>query len=561
MEKKYSSKETTVVLHDQDEIIKAVINDFKNTKKSLDMCLDSAGMEIIQKVDYVYQEFKEIGKRNVKIRIIADITKNNIDTCKQIMKFAEVRHYKILRGGFGILDKKKYRAQSIMTDTQIRDQHIMTETQILGQYIMSNIKEVVKQQQYFIDHLWLHSIPAEIRIQEIKKGMETGVIEVKYNPYDIIQQLQNLIENSEKEILMIITSEHMFDLFNKFKIIDLIYNKTKRNIKFKIITSFQKNVNINKYLVQNKNIEILNIKSQKSALVNIFIIDNTHSFTIEWKKIDARKIEYNLGSAIYSDSKPTILSYITIFEDIQNMYKMYNHIHELYSKIKEYNKSYEIFIHTAAHDLRSPLQPILNLSENLVLKKKNNVNENESIKKIIHNVKRLENLAEDILDANKIDNNMFVIKKRKINFVKFVSEIIDEYNIHTKEKQITLVLQTNIKEIFVKVDKIKIYRVFANLLTNAIRVSKNKQNIIIRLRLQQLNKNQRKQLLVHIKDSGIGIKQNNIQKLFEKFGKSRTGSGLGLYISKGIIEAHNGKIWASTNKGKGSTFSFTIPIN
>ena len=179
---------------------------------------------------------------------------------------------------------------------------------------------------------------------------------------------------------------------------------------------------------------------------------------------------------------------------------------------------------------------------------------------IIRNAKRLQRLTEDILDIARIESKSLDLKKESFNLTEMIlSAITDSNNQVTKEhKDTNLKLEfIQSKEgIFIEADKGRINQVISNLLSNAIKFT-NRGTVSVSVAARPNNN----EIVVSITDTGPGIDSEIIPRLFTKFAtKSTTGTGLGLFISKSIIEAHGGKIWGKNNypEGKGATFGFSL---
>ena len=179
---------------------------------------------------------------------------------------------------------------------------------------------------------------------------------------------------------------------------------------------------------------------------------------------------------------------------------------------------------------------------------------------IIRNAKRLQRLTEDILDATRIESKSLDLKKESFNLTELISSaIVDSNNQVAKERKDNLKLEfIDSKEcIFIKADKGRINQVISNLLSNAIKFT-NEGTIGVTV-VEGNN-----EIVVSISDTGRGIDSEILPRLFTKFAtKSTTGTGLGLFISKSIIDAHGGKIWGKNNypEGKGATFGFSLPLH
>ena len=229
------------------------------------------------------------------------------------------------------------------------------------------------------------------------------------------------------------------------------------------------------------------------------------------------------------------------------------------------------FINIAAHELKTPIQPILGLTE-ILQSQINDVKQKELLEVTIRNAKRLQRLSEDILDVTKIEHKSLALNKEQFNLNYVVTNAIDELILGREfldndSQNIRLSYEPH--DISIRADKARITQVISNLLSNAFKSIKETGkggtltvNIENRDSGGALDKNER-EIVVSISDEGRGVDSKTLPRLFSKFfSTSSKGTGLGLYISKSIIEAHGGKIWAENNAdGKGATFTFSLPIS
>jgi signal transduction histidine kinase len=223
-------------------------------------------------------------------------------------------------------------------------------------------------------------------------------------------------------------------------------------------------------------------------------------------------------------------------------------------QLKIHDKMQKEFINIASHEMKTPTQAILGFSD---LLEKHPRNRNEIVQGIQRNAARLHRLTNDILDVTRIESNTLKLNKEKFNLndviMNCLNDVIVTKNIKNG-KHIKLLYEP--KDIIVEGDKARISQVISNLLSNAIKFT-NEGNISV------ISKQDDGNVTIRIKDTGTGVDSNIFPRLFNKFAtKSDTGTGLGLFISKSIVEAHDGRIWAENNSdGSGATFSFTLPIN
>jgi signal transduction histidine kinase len=240
-------------------------------------------------------------------------------------------------------------------------------------------------------------------------------------------------------------------------------------------------------------------------------------------------------------------------------------LNQQYQKVKESEKMKDEFINIAAHELRTPIQPILGLTDIMYSKIKDR-DQLELLNIIIRNAKRLKRLTDNLLDVTKIESQSLTLNKEKFNLNILISEVLKDYaNKHKNQLMVKIVYDFKRKEdIIVEADRDRLSQVIHNLLDNALKfITHKEQMIFVIVDKKKEGKEEKKVVIVSVKDTGEGIPEKILPKLFSKFSisNSTTGTGLGLYICKNIIEAHGGKIWAENNSDEnGAIFSFTLPI-
>ncbi|HET7389525.1 MAG TPA: HAMP domain-containing sensor histidine kinase [Nitrososphaeraceae archaeon] len=191
----------------------------------------------------------------------------------------------------------------------------------------------------------------------------------------------------------------------------------------------------------------------------------------------------------------------------------------------------------------------------------------EYVNIIIKNARRPHHLTEDILDITRIEAKSLNLKKQSFSFVKTIREVVQDYSSSTVFSKsspdviISFSASEDLQFLNIVADQNRIKQIISNLVSNSLKFTKQGAITVTVETDNYYDNNKQSQLIVRVKDTGIGIAEDIIPKLFSKFvTKSEKGTGLGLYICKGIIEAHGGKIWAENNKdGKGATFSFSLP--
>jgi signal transduction histidine kinase len=232
-------------------------------------------------------------------------------------------------------------------------------------------------------------------------------------------------------------------------------------------------------------------------------------------------------------------------------------------QLKVHDKMQKEFINIAAHELRTPIMPILGEAEFIEHqfnnKRKTIEIEKEQLSLIIRNAKRLDRLASDILDVSKIESQSLKLNKERFNLKEVLSAAVQDLRDHIAKNignNPSLQVLYKADDVIVSADKERISQVISNVLSNALKFTEEGYISIS-------TETKGKDVIITVKDTGVGIDSEILPRLFSKFAtKSEKGTGLGLYISKSIVERHGGNIWAANNAdGKGATFVFSIPIN
>jgi signal transduction histidine kinase len=224
------------------------------------------------------------------------------------------------------------------------------------------------------------------------------------------------------------------------------------------------------------------------------------------------------------------------------------------------------FIDIAAHEFRTPIQSVLGYSEFI---RSSLVNFDDYFDNLFKNAKRLEKITNDILDVSKIDSQNFELSKTYFDLNDTIKKIVGNHEKEALDKKVKIIFEPKKEEIkTISADESKIQQVIDNLLSNALDFTKDGTIIIkvydLSIRSDDKdNSETQESIAIDVKDTGSGINEEIMSRLFEKFSRrSDSGAGLGLYITKKIVDMHGGKIWAQNNRGsKGATFTFTLPLN
>lgn len=241
---------------------------------------------------------------------------------------------------------------------------------------------------------------------------------------------------------------------------------------------------------------------------------------------------------------------------------------EANNQLERNNKLQKEFINIAAHELRTPIQPILGLSE-IVVKENKDKELDKYLEVIFRNAKRLRKLTENILDVTRIESKMLKLSKEPVNLHNLLQSIVKDYQTEiikeNRTEQVRLsyhpTVNGNPANIVVEADISRLIQIISNLLNNALRFSR-KVGGSIEVTLTENTEGNNKFAAVNVIDSGEGIDPRIRANLFTMFStNSYDGTGLGLYLCKNLVEAQGGRIWARNNpRGKGAVFGFDLRI-
>jgi two-component system, OmpR family, sensor histidine kinase VicK len=388
-------------------------------------------------------------------------------------------------------------------------------------------------------------------------------IEIIQDPVEIQKLAFSLIQIAIEEILVMYSTANAFHRQERAGKIQLLKKvATERGVKVRILTPKDELIETARKLMMiqgagqqaHENIGIRYIQPHLQTKVTIIIVDRKYSLAVELKDDTKQTPIEAIGLATYSNSQSTVLSYVSIFESLWTQT-------ELYQKLKESEEVKDDFVHIAAHELRAPIQPILGLAEILRSRHRDVGQEGEYLDVIIRNAKRLQRLTEDILDISRIESKSLDLKKESFDLNEMVLSAIADSNNHItkihKHTNLKLEFIRSKEGIIIEADKGRINQVISNLLSNAIKFTG--EGTVTAAAVPNND-----EIVVSITDTGPGIDSEILPKLFMKFAtKSTAGTGLGLFISKSIIEAHGGRIWGKNNypEGKGATFGFSLPLH
>jgi signal transduction histidine kinase len=545
----------TRAVKDPQEILKDTIRLVRHSKQ-YSVCSLSDGLLYAQK--HSFDTFKEVfelhrsGKHS-GIRWVTNIEdtidSRLLDVIKSFMDLGmQIRHVtSIPPMSFGVSEK-----EIGITIEKMRDGSLNSSA------IFSSEPAIVEQFAAIFEELWNRGIDAKERIEEIKSRTKT-FIDIIQNPFEIQKRYHALVTSAREHILLFLPTTTAYRREEKIGIFESLEDAVARGANIRILLPTDKEIEekIQQKLKIKKGFEIRKIKTTDAteARSKILIVDNSIYLMVELKDNTKETFVEAVGSAIISNSKSTVLSYITMFDSLWIQA-------ELYEKLEAHDRMQKEFINIAAHELRTPVQAILGYSE--LLQNVSGELAAEMLKSLTRNAYRLQSLITDILDVARIESGSLIIEKEKLNLTDLITTAIgdakNQVKVSGKQIEISyshkqmLKVQKDKEDIIVEADRERILQVVSNLLSNALKFTNEGSIEVTTEKLQN-------EVIVQVRDSGSGIDLEIFPKLFEKFvTKSDKGTGLGLFISKNIIEAHGGRIWAENNSdGTGATFVFSLP--
>ena len=545
----------TRIVENPDEVIRQ-ISRYSAGSNELSTCLSSGGLHYSHK--YFFEIKKKLLNRQKKgehkgIRYITNIDSSNVEIAKLYLAAGiKIKHVKNLPPmSFGVSDKE-------MGVTIER----MEGGQIINSLLVSNEPIYVKHFASIFEELWRNGIEAKSRIQDIENGVETEGIEIFQNPAESLRMAFDMIKSAKDEVLRIYPSINALRRQIRIGAIHLFKESLERGVKVRILIPADEDKIaglVNEITLMLPELEIRSLDKSLETSIGIIVVDRKKSLIIESRDDTKDNYYQAAGLAAYSNSRPIALSYASIFETLWKQAELNEQINLYNEQLQVHNKMQQEFINIAAHELRTPIQPILSLSE-VLLSKRGNIEEyDDFLKGINRNAKRLHRLAENILDVTKIESQSLHLKKQRFSLNDIIQSVLTDYQRLVDSSKVRLAMTPNDDIAIVEGDKERLTQVLDNILSNAIKFTEEGK---ITVTLDLMKEKDKQNVVVSVKDTGSGIDSEILPRLFTRFvTKSDRGTGLGLYISKGIIEAHGGKIWAENNlKEMGVTVNFSLKI-
>lgn len=557
----------TKIIDSQEDIISRARHVIE-TSDHLSVCSDLDYLKMIE--TFALDSIKKIlqKKQNGKhkgVRWIGTVSKEDISLVQRFMALGmEVKHLRYTPLNFSVTNKEFNFTISNQAADDSKTPNVL----------ISNELPYIKQFNSLFEELWSQGVNAAGRIIEIEKGIEPDFFEVINEKNKAAELLLSLSKLAKEEVLFLLPNDKALVRMKKLGVLDALQKASLEGVDVRLICPVtDANSEILERLREQSQIKFVKGNESQSGII---IIDSSHFISAELINPTSDTFSEAIGIVLYSNSKRSTNMLRSFFNSLWNQA-------ELYRRLEVQEKMEKEFVNMAAHELRTPVQPLLGMTDILMSqfeedeqqqqeeeeagKKKTQNNKKkeitvtkEEIEMIARNVKRLERLTSDILDVSRIEGNALKLNLEVIDLNEKIRIVVnDEISAIPQGKALKIIFDQREKApLFVKGDKSRLFEVLSNLIGNAIKFTDSGGTITVTAE-KTAAKNE---AIVSIKDTGKGIDMEILPRLFSKFAsKSDKGTGLGLFLSKGIIQAHGGKIWAENNKdGIGATFRFTLPL-
>jgi signal transduction histidine kinase len=287
--------------------------------------------------------------------------------------------------------------------------------------------------------------------------------------------------------------------------------------------------------------------------------------TIEYRAqtYDGRVFWIEISSSLIYDFSGNPGGLMIVCRDITYRKNIEEDLISAKNKAQENDKLKTAFLHNISHEIRTPLNAIVGFTSILGEKDLSKDKQQAFIEIIMKSSDHLLSIINNIIEISNIEAGIVWVDETEVNLNNLIEDLYNQFNLVSERKNIQLkrFCDINNEEVIIRSDKTKLIQILANLLSNSLKFTE-KGIIIIGYRVEENN------ILFYVSDTGIGIPQNNFQKIFDRFFKVEEseyklyeGTGIGLSICKAYVELLGGHIWLNSTVDEGTTFYFTIPHN
>ena len=451
-------QEFTRVYYGGGTVIDTVLQFLNKSNNIIYACVDQTRPSLTIDIALLKEAFLDAKNRGVKLLYVTEINRDNLSYCKQLSTMVdELRHLDGIKGNFYI-SETGYLAPATLHE----------KGKPASQIIYSNVKELINHQKYVFDTFWDKAIAAEQRIREIEEDIEPEIFDTITDHEIASRILVDLTKSVKKEALFFLPNAKSMLRIDKLGVVDYLIKASQKSDTtiIRLVCSFS-----------DENSEIISKITENAPRIKVvngidlpygmYIVDSERAFRVELKEPSADTFSEGIGIAVYSNRPSTVNFFKSVFELLWNE-RMLN------EQLKTNEKIQKEFINIASHEIRTPTQAIIGLSDLLPTHPEKR---DDIIQGIRRNATRLQRLTNDILDVTRIESQTLQLNEELFNLNELISNILEDYKNQVNNTMVQLIyknrkVENGSNSIFVEGDKYRLSQVICNILDNAIRFTK-----------------------------------------------------------------------------------------
>ena len=421
----------------------------ENASKRL-ICSSSGGMHLTY--NKFFDQYKKILDEHKRgegegIRWLTAIDKENKDLVEVFLDVGvQVRHIRNLPPiNFAVDNTHFYATMEKMDGGKIMQS-------LLG----SNEPAYVNYYTSLFEGLWNNGIDAETRIRDIEEGIDSANMEMIQNPHEALKRSWSLVRTAKEEVLIMYSTPNNFRRQLQMAGLQLSGETIEGHpdLKFKILIPSDEQITatIGKAKMESPSVDFRIYEQSLNSRITIVLVDKRECMILETKDDTKEDAYIAVGLSVYSNSKSIVVSFASIFESLWKQT-------ELYEQLKIHDRMQKEFINITAHELRTPVQSILVLTEVLHSRVKD-IEEHKLLDSTIKNAKRLQRLSNDILDVTRIESQSLELNKEQFNLNDVILDVMTDMKSQIVNDKVELLSYKSTQYIFVEGDKERITQLF-----------------------------------------------------------------------------------------------------
>jgi signal transduction histidine kinase len=537
----------TKVLDNRHDIYKRIIELYE-TSSEIMVASTLGGLQMVH--DKFLSSVQDVEKKRSEgkhkgIRWVVNITKDAIPIVKRFLELGivQIRHNRNAPPLYYAVSDKILNATIEKMEGGRMVHTLLTSTEPL--YVM-HFKSVFEE-------LWRNGTEAAEIVNDLEQGIEPDFVDVVTNRDRAGELLLKTSKMVKKQALVLLPNDKAIAQLHHLGVLDSLASASNHGADVRIICPISDtNRRIIEHYTMTSKIKFVHGDNIQSGII---VADRAVFQSYELTDPEVTSYVDSIGTTLYSNSRRTIDMLISFFDSLWNQ-------GEVLHKLASQEKLEKEFINIAAHELRTPVQPLLAIAEFLLADESRELRGGDlipvsraDIEMIARNAKRLERLTSDVLEVSRFESNTLKLNQELFDINEKIKNVIHDEKLSLNGKDVNLIFdQKQQSPLLVRGDKVRIFAVISNLVDNAIKFTESGT-------ISVAAKRNDGEVTITVRDNGQGIDPEILPRLFGKFvTKSQHGTGLGLYLSRAIVNAHGGRIWAENNPdGKGATFEFTLP--